>query len=73
MRCFALRGNPLLGNREYWPAGVLVDNDANRLAISDAGGPVYPGGRMDLAMAMGLALIGTFAASTVLFFYKIAP
>jgi hypothetical protein len=30
------------------------------------------GGRMDLAMAMGLALIGMFAGSTVLFFYKIA-
>ncbi|TKC80373.1 hypothetical protein FAZ69_29095 [Trinickia terrae] len=30
------------------------------------------GGRMDLAMAMGLALFGMFAGSTVVFFYKLA-
>jgi hypothetical protein len=29
------------------------------------------GGCMDLAMAMGLALFGMFAGSTVLFFYRI--
>jgi hypothetical protein len=29
------------------------------------------GGVMDLAMAMGVALFGMFAASTVYFFYKL--
>ncbi|NYH13212.1 UDP pyrophosphate phosphatase [Paraburkholderia bryophila] len=29
------------------------------------------GGTMDLAMAMGVALFGMFAASTVYFFYKL--
>jgi hypothetical protein len=30
------------------------------------------GGRMDLAMAMGVALFGMFAGSTIYFFYKVA-
>jgi hypothetical protein len=30
------------------------------------------GGCMDLAMAMGIALFGMFAGSTVLFFYQLA-
>ncbi|MEW6341598.1 MAG: hypothetical protein AB1704_13060 [Pseudomonadota bacterium] len=29
------------------------------------------GGAMDLAMAMGMALFGMFAGSTVYFFYKL--
>jgi hypothetical protein len=36
------------------------------------GGPtVQNGGRMDLAMAMGVALLGMFAGSTIYFFYKV--
>lgn len=34
--------------------------------------PTFEGGRMDIAMAMGLALFGMFTASTVVFFYKFA-
>jgi hypothetical protein len=41
-------------------------------AVSARGAPTFNGESMDLAMAMGLALFGMFAGSTVLFFYKIA-
>jgi hypothetical protein len=34
-------------------------------------GEVGSGGVMDLAMAMGVALFGMFAASTVYFFHKL--
>ncbi|MGF6534366.1 MULTISPECIES: hypothetical protein [Paraburkholderia] len=34
-------------------------------------GRTTSGGLMDLAMAMGVALFGMFAASTVYFFYKL--
>ena len=30
------------------------------------------GASMDLALAMGVALLGTFAGSTIYFFYKVA-
>jgi hypothetical protein len=34
-------------------------------------GPTDRGGVMDLAMAMGVALFGMFAVSTIYFFYKL--
>jgi hypothetical protein len=70
LRCFALRGNP---SREI--AGV---REALTLSIihSLPGGSGYRArppqeGVMDLAMAMGVALFGMFAVSTVYFFYKL--
>jgi hypothetical protein len=39
--------------------------------LSNPPGLTDRGGVMDLAMAMGVALFGMFAASTVYFFYKL--
>jgi hypothetical protein len=69
--CAALSyGETLLGKlrvRETYPH---ADNPS--VARSrEPPGPTDCGGVMDLAMAMGVALFGMFAASTIYFFYKL--
>jgi hypothetical protein len=52
--------------------GKLADNPPGCPAICfEPPGRTDCGGMMDLAMAMGVALFGMFAASTVYFFYKL--
>jgi hypothetical protein len=73
VRRFALRGNPLSGNCECRRTVVRVDNwydrPITRFRIS---GISFSGGAMDLAMAMGVALLGMFAGSTIYFFHKVS-
>lgn len=49
---------------------ILVDNPLTARSLQRSG-EIGSGGFMDLAMAMGVALFGMFAASTVYFFYKL--
>lgn len=70
LRCFTLRGNPSgeiagVAPVPFLPIIRLTARSFRRL------GETGSGGMMDLAMAMGVALFGMFAASTVYFFYKL--
>jgi hypothetical protein len=80
VREVGLRKNPWWGNRGFCPRRGLADNSRSRpLSVRWAAFLVHASARaaprqgrcMDLAMAMGLALFGMFAGSTVLFFYRL--
>ncbi|PQV51819.1 hypothetical protein B0G83_10427 [Paraburkholderia sp. BL21I4N1] len=70
LRCFALRGNPSreIAGVAQGPSLPIIAELSGHFCPPD---PTCSGGTMDLAMAMGVALFGMFAASTVYFFYKI--
>ncbi|MFM0072251.1 hypothetical protein PQQ86_13885 [Paraburkholderia sediminicola] len=63
-------GKPFSGNCGWPGSTILVDNPLTARPLQRPG-EIGSGGFMDLAMAMGVALFGMFAASTVYFFYKL--
>ena len=63
-------GKPFSGNCGCPGSTILVDNPLTARPLQRPG-EIGSGGFMDLAMAMGVALFGMFAASTVYFFYKL--
>lgn len=63
-------GKPFSGNCGWPGSTILVDNPLTARSLQPPG-EIGSGGFMDLAMAMGVALFGMFAASTVYFFYKL--
>jgi hypothetical protein len=63
-------GKPFSGNCGCRSSTILVDNPLTARLLQQPG-EIGSGGFMDLAMAMGVALFGMFAASTVYFFYKL--
>ncbi|CAE6696837.1 hypothetical protein R69927_03420 [Paraburkholderia domus] len=63
-------GKPFSGNCGCRRSSVLADNPLTARSFRRPG-EIRSGGVMDLAMAMGVALFGMFAASTVYFFYKL--
>jgi hypothetical protein len=70
LRCFALRGNPsreIAGVRKALSMSIIHSLPGGFRLLGETGS----GGTMDLAMAMGVALFGMFAVSTVYFFYKL--
>ena len=63
-------GKPFPGNCGCRTSAIFADN-ARDCPVTPTAGQVSSGGVMDLAMAMGVALFGMFAASTVYFFHKL--
>ena len=63
-------GKPFPGNCGCRTSVSFADNVRDR-TVTPTTGQVSSGGVMDLAMAMGVALFGMFAASTVYFFLKL--
>lgn len=63
-------GKPFSGNCGCRRCVILADNGLD-CPVTSTTGRDCSGGFMDLAMAMGVALFGMFAASTVYFFYKL--
>jgi hypothetical protein len=63
-------GKPFPGNYGFArPVSLTIIRPTAR--SFNLSGRTTSGGLMDLAMAMGVALFGMFAASTVYFFYKL--
>jgi hypothetical protein len=70
LRCFPLRGNPSgeIAGVAARSSLLIIRQTARQLRLP---GETASGGSMDLAMAMGVALFGMFAASTFYFFHKL--
>jgi hypothetical protein len=63
-------GKPFWGNCGCRKKAIPNDNSSD-CPVLRLPGEIGSGGVMDLAMAMGLALFGMFAASTFYFFHKL--